>query len=182
MVTKDDLTLKPVAARDPLVGRWLSYLGDGRIRTTNVIEGLTVEMLEYQHVPFQNTISTLLGHIAAIEMDWLYSEILEQEIPPEVLALLPSDVRDKTGNLMEVTGVSLEQHLEKLEKTRTIFIEQLKTMTAEDFLRARSLEHYDVTPEWVCNHLLQHEAVHRSQMILLRNQANIILQVPPKVV
>jgi uncharacterized damage-inducible protein DinB len=168
MQTKDDLTLKPVDAKDPLVGRWLSYLEDGRKRTKEVIEGLSTGGLEYQQAPFQNSISTLLAHIVAIEMDWLYSEILEREIPKEVLALLPSDVRDETGRLIEVKGLSLEEHVKRLGKTRDFFVKHLKTITAEDFLRARSLEHYDVTPEWVCLHLLEHEAAHRGQIIQIK--------------
>ncbi len=168
MSTKDNLTLTPANAKDPLIGRWLSYLEDGRDRTKNSVKDLTTEMLEYQQEPFQNSISTLLAHIVAIEMDWLYSEILEQEIPQEVLALLPHDVRDEAGKLIEVKGISLEQHLERLEKTRHYFVTHLATMTAEDFLRVRSLEPYDVTPEWVCLHLLEHEAAHRGQIILLR--------------
>jgi uncharacterized damage-inducible protein DinB len=167
-VSKDNLTITPAPAKDSLVGRWLSYLDDGRERTKSVVEGLTTERLEYQQPPFQNSISTLLAHIAAIEMDWLYSEILEQEIPKEVLVLLPPDVRDETGRLIEVKGVSLEQHLERLEKTHQFFINHLSTMTLEDFLRVRSLEPYDVTPEWVCLHLLEHEAAHRGQILLLR--------------
>lgn len=177
MKTKDNLTLQPLEAKEPLIGRWLSYLKDGRRRTKEVIAGLTREVLEYQQPPFQNSISTLLAHIAAIEMDWLCAEILEQEIPQEVLALLPPDVRDEDGKLMMVKGVSLGQHLERLNKTREFFVKYVSAMTLEDFLRTRSLEYYDVTPEWVCNHLLQHEAAHRGQIILIKEQAQVALNV-----
>jgi uncharacterized damage-inducible protein DinB len=171
MTTKDNFTLQPLEAIEPLIGRWLSYMEDGRKRTKGVIAALTTEQLEYQQPPFANSISTLLAHIAAIEMDWLYSEILQQEIPQKVLALLPSDVRDEEDKLMLVKGVGLGQHLERLDKTREFFVTHLKTMTLEDFLRARSLEYYDVSPEWICNHLLQHEAAHRGQILLLREQS-----------
>jgi uncharacterized damage-inducible protein DinB len=176
MSTKENLTLKPLQAKDPLIGRWLSYLEDGRKRTKEVLQGVTTEMLEYQLSPFENSIGTLLAHIAAIEMDWLFAEILEQDIPRDVLLLLPPDVRDDEGRLLKVKGLSLEQHLDRLDKTRQVFITHLQTITLEDFLRPRSLERYDVSPEWVCNHLLQHEAGHRGHIALLRGRVQATLE------
>ena len=38
----------------------------------------------------------------------------------------------------------------------------------KDKLRVRSLPDYDVTPEWVLNHLVQHEAEHRAEIAITR--------------
>lgn len=40
-----------------------------------------------------------------------------------------------------------------------------------EFRRVRSLPYYDVAPEWVLHHLMQHEAEHRSQIGSLRARA-----------
>jgi len=41
-------------------------------------------------------------------------------------------------------------------------------MTLVEFSQVRTLEPYDVTPEYVLHHLMQHEAEHRSQIGGLR--------------
>jgi uncharacterized damage-inducible protein DinB len=168
MSTKENFTLQPLEAKEPLIGRWLSYLEDGRKRTKGVIENLPLSQLDWLGSPFQNSIGTLLYHIALIEADWLYAEILEQPYPAFLQTWLPFNHRDEGGRLTPVKDWELRRYLELLDNVRGEFIKHLSTMTLEDFLRARSLEHYDVSPEWVCSHLLQHEAAHRGQILLIR--------------
>lgn len=45
-------------------------------------------------------------------------------------------------------------------------------MTLADFRRPRALPSYDVTPEWVMHHLLQHEAEHRAEIGIVRALAD----------
>jgi len=46
-----------------------------------------------------------------------------------------------------------------------MLVDALVTMSLSEFRRVRHLDDYDVTPEWVIHHLLQHEAGHRGQGI-----------------
>jgi hypothetical protein len=48
-------------------------------------------------------------------------------------------------------------------------MDHLRPMSNDDFHRARTLERYDVAPDWVVHHLLQHEAEHRSHIAWLRD-------------
>jgi uncharacterized damage-inducible protein DinB len=70
-----------------------------------------------------------------------------------------------------VTGESLDDHWARLEEVRRRLLAAYQTMTLEDFRRVRALPEYDVTPEWVLHHLMQHEAEHRGQIAALRARA-----------
>ena len=113
----------------------------------------------------ENSVGTLLYHIAAIEADWLSVEVRE-EVPfaPELAALVPVDVRDATGRLSVVAGPTLPEHLARLAAVRDELVRTFRGLTPTDFHRARTLPDYDVTPEWVLHHLMQHEAGHRGEI------------------
>jgi hypothetical protein len=160
---KEQLVITPLPAASSDVGRWLGVLADTRRRTKEDLDGLDPRAID-EASSGGNTIGTLLPHIAMIEMDWLFVEILEQPIPDDVLALLPPDVRDAQGNLWVVRGETLDQHYARLDATREVLVAKLRSLSPEDFYRVRHLEPYDVTPEWVVHHLAQHEAQHRADM------------------
>ena len=137
---------------------------DTRERTIALIDGISDDAVDWVPPWGDNTIGTLIYHLAIIELDWLYTEILEQEPPPEFMALFSFDARDESGQLSPVRGETFDSHLARLHAVRSRFLYSLREMTAEDFRRVRFLDDYDVTPEWVIHHLGQHEAEHRGQI------------------
>lgn len=155
-------------SKAPEIGRWLWALQDTRQSTLEALGQLDPAMIDWQPADNESSIGTVLYHMADIEADWLYVEVLEQPMPPEVAALFSYPTRDAQGRLTQVVGLSLEQHLSRLGTVRGLLLEVFEQMELEDFRRARSLEHYDVTPEWVLHHLIQHEAEHRGQIGALR--------------
>ena len=165
------LAVEPLPGYAPKIGRWLWALEDARRRTKATLLGIEQAALDYQASPEDNTVGTLLYHIAAIEMDWLHTDVLEQDFPPEVAHLLPYDVRDEGGKLIPVQGLSPEEHLARLDATRAITLMAFREMTPKEFRRKRRIVGYDVTPEWVLHHLMQHEAEHRGQIGELRATA-----------
>jgi uncharacterized damage-inducible protein DinB len=85
--------------------------------------------------------------------------------------LFPFDVRDQAGRLTPVAGVKLSEHLDRLAAVRAMLTDTLTGMSPQEFHRARSLPDYDVFPDWVVHHLMQHEAEHRGQIAELLGQA-----------
>lgn len=163
---------KTLEGYDSEIGRWLAAMEDTRRRTKETLEGIDDRVLNWVAPQSDNSISTLLFHIAAIEIDWLYADIWEgRDFPPEVEAVLPYNVRDDQGKLVAVTGESLADHLGRLDLLRHHFLAALRGMTLEEFRRPRHLPDYVVTPEWVIHHLMQHEAEHRGQIGELRLMA-----------
>lgn len=158
-------------SQEPAIGQWLWALQDARMRTMEELENVSQAIIDWLPATGESSIGTILYHIAVIETDWLYVEVLEQEIPAEVMAHFPYSDRDEQGKLMQVSSVTLQEHLERLALVRQLLLDVFQTMTLAEFRRVRSLPHYDVTPEWVLHHLMQHEAEHRSQIGSLRDRA-----------
>jgi uncharacterized damage-inducible protein DinB len=162
-------TVKLLDGYTPEIARPLWVLEATRYRTKGVLKSIDPAAIDWASPEGGNSIGTLLYHIAAIEMDWLYVEVLEQGgLPSEVQALFPYEVRDGQGHLTAVPGVSLDEHLRLLDATRAILLAAFREITLDDFRRLRSFEAYDVTPEYVLHHLVQHEAEHRGQIGQLR--------------
>ncbi len=169
MIAPRQLIVDPLEHYPVDIGRGLWQLQDARRRLLEFLEKRMPPNLANWMPPQSqmNSIGTLLYHIAAIEMDWLYTEVLQREPPPEVHALFPYDVRDETGKLSVIVGESLADHLSRLQTVRQWLLDEFKSMTLEDFRRTRILPDYEVTPEWVLHHLEQHESEHRGEIMLV---------------
>lgn len=158
-------------SEEPAIGPWLWALEDCRRRTMEELEHVSPAMVDWLPPGNESSIGTLLYHIADIEADWLYVEVLEQTLPSDFASLFPYPTRDHHGRLTQVRGISLEDHLHRLATVRSLLLAVYQSMDLADFRRARVLPHYEVTPEWVLHHLMQHEAEHRSQIGALRARA-----------
>ena len=164
------LRVEQLAGFSPEVSPWIWALEDARLRTLHDVDWLDQATLDRTRAGSVNSIGTLLYHIAAVELDWVYSEVLEHswdDVPAEVKDLLGYDVRDETGKLTEVPCVPWEEHIHRLTTSRAIVLAAFRNMPTEDFRRQRRLPDYNVSPEWVVHQLIQHEAEHRGQMMEL---------------
>ena len=153
---------------EPLVGRCLTMLADCRTRTIETIKSLRYDLLYWRRSQFDSNISDLLYHIALVEADWLYVEVLRGAIPSELTPHLEYEDRDDQGRLIHIGAEELEASLERLQKVRRAFNRAYSSMDLAEFGRLRKSERREVSPEWVLHHLLQHEAEHRGQINLLK--------------
>ena len=155
----------------PTIASLLWMMEDSRRMVLEAVAGLDQATLDWEPAIGGNSIGSLLYHIAAVEMDWLYTEVLEQDPPAEIIALFPSDMREDDGHLARRRGEDLPTLEHRLSEVRARLLETYADMTLPDFRRARSLPDYDVTPEWVLHHLLQDEAVHRGEIGMIKLMA-----------
>jgi uncharacterized damage-inducible protein DinB len=167
---KPQLNLTPLPGYAPEIGLALAMLTDARRRTLRALDGLDSRCLDWIESG-GNSIGTLLYHLAAIEMDWLFTEVAEGRLDQGLWDAFPYPVRDVNGRLSLVTGLSLEAHLARLQGTRDTVLKVFLPMTPADYRQPRSLARYDVTPEWVLHHLMQHEAEHRGELLTTRMMA-----------
>jgi uncharacterized damage-inducible protein DinB len=159
--------MEPVAAHDADNARWLWALEDTRARTKKMVEGLTVEQLDRLPPDYLNSIGTLLYHIALIEADYLCIDVLgRDDYLPELQAIFPLPDRDGFGRLSVVTGLTMEEHLTRLDTVRASLIEVFRHFTREQLDAPRLLADwgYEITPAWTIHHLMQHEAEHRGEI------------------
>src|SRR5687768_13933327 len=134
---------------EPIISAWLWALNDTRRRTIVVLEHVPAAAVDWHPPHSQQSIGTILYHLALIEADWLYTEVLEQSYPAHIATLLPYDARDEHGLLTHIQGVGLAEHRSRLEMVRQEVLRVYQAMDLHDFYRVRHLSDYDVTPEWV---------------------------------
>jgi uncharacterized damage-inducible protein DinB len=164
MTEREVRTLDPIAEA-PEVGRWLSAMEDARRDTLRELEGVSDDLIDLRPPGSENSVGTVLYHVALIEADWLFDDIFGIPLDDsEVAAWFPENDRDPGGQLTDVQGESLDLHLQRLTAVRELFVERLRPMTVADFHAPRTRDQYDVSPAWVIHHLLQHEAEHRGEI------------------
>jgi uncharacterized damage-inducible protein DinB len=154
---------------DPRVGEALWRLGDARQRTLDLLRRVTDEHLDAPPAAGRNTIGTLLYHLAAIELDWLYADILQEEFPKGADDWFPVDVRSDAGDLSDVRE-SLAKHLDRLAWVRSLLVTRVGALDPAALDELHENEGTQTTPAWVLHHLAQHEAEHRGQIELLLDQ------------
>ncbi|WP_165794078.1 DinB family protein [Deinococcus aerius] len=152
-------------AADPLIGQALWRLEDARSRA--VEWSARIRNLDWAPAPGLSSAGDPLYHLAAIELDWLGSEVRGDDFPGGWEEWFPVDVRDEQGRLSEVRGETRERHLARLSWVRSGLLATLRVMTVADFREPRVLPAYTVTPEWVLHHLALHEAHHAGQIAFL---------------
>ncbi|HVE95206.1 MAG TPA: DinB family protein, partial [Acidimicrobiales bacterium] len=99
---------------DARVGEALWRLRDTRQRTLDALRAVEPDWVERAPVVGENTIGTLLYHVALIELDWLYADLLHEPFPDDTPAWFPNDVRDAGGQLHPIAAEPLDRHLGRL--------------------------------------------------------------------
>src|SRR3990172_13219023 len=99
---RETLVAVELAGYQPEIGAALWRLEDTRNRTLRLLSDMPAEYVDLE--TRGNSIGTILYHLALIEADWLYAEILEEPFPDELKNLLPADDRDQAGVLTFIRG------------------------------------------------------------------------------
>jgi uncharacterized damage-inducible protein DinB len=171
------LESKPLEGYPTEIAVWLWAMQEAREKTKAYVKGISQDIVDWAGPDGnENSIGTLLYHIAAVEMGWLHFDVLERAdlYPEDELPLDPFT----EGRLTPFLSVSLEDHLARLDKCRAIFLERMKDMTVEDWSKLRSPEgeDYSVSPAWAVFHLVEHEAGHAAQIGVMKKRARSALE------
>ena len=156
------------AADDPEVGGWLAALEEARRDTLKVLDEVPADAVDRDPGDGGDSIGTVLYHVALIEADWVFTDVLDREADIGS-DLFPADDRTEDGHLSQVRGETLAQHLDRLATIRSRILAELCPMSAEDFHRVHARADYDVSAAWVVFHLIDHEVEHRVRLSALRD-------------
>jgi uncharacterized damage-inducible protein DinB len=150
------------AAGPGRLGLLLAQLEEGRARTLRAVAQVPTGRLHWSSPDFPNSVAAHLAHLAAIELDWLYCDLLGVEIPAEALADLPiPDVREAGGRLAQATEATLPQLLACLEAARARLLAECSRLEESRLDELAEGLEGAATPAWILTHLAQHEAEHR---------------------
>lgn len=165
----EDRTIHTLPAYQGEIGLWVWCLEDTRKRTLLILQGISQDELDWQADSEANTIGSLLYHIAAIEMSYVFEDLLAgSQFPDDLEFLLPQDVRRLDGSLANVTGEALTDHLKRLESCRKLLEEVYQNLKPDKFHKPVRLDVKKISPAWILHHLMQHEAEHRGQIEEIR--------------
>jgi len=159
---RKNLVVVPMSDFETEIGRWIWCLEDVRRTLLEKISGISQQHLDAKLNG--HSIGSLLYHIALIEADWLYEEVLGGKWNTKIRSLFSHEDRNEDDTLSHIEGQTLDEHLHRLQCVRDELLFHFRSMDIEDWRTSRSLPHYDVTPEWVIYHILEHESHHRGQI------------------
>ena len=137
---------------------------DTRRRTLEAVDGLTEAEVDASVAGLPNTVGATLYHIAAIEADWLYYDLLEVDYPDWMETAFPHPVREEAGVLSAAPGYSAADHIERLTLVRHHFLYDIAQLDARRIDEPNGVVENPSTPRWIFHHLNQHEAEHRGQI------------------
>lgn len=173
---KKILEIKALKNYPPEIATWLWAMEETRRTTKKTVSDLSQEVIDWVGpTGIENSIGTLLYHIAEIEMAWLFFDILEERdnFPKSIFPIEPF----ADGRLTYIKDMPIEEHLKRLDTSRAIFLERMKEISIEDWsvLRSPEGDDYSVSPAWAVYHLVEHEVGHTAQMAVLKKQAKTTL-------
>jgi len=178
-MARDEILEAPPGYRAEEVARFLWQMDDQNERLIKDIQGASTEELAWQSGPGINTIGMLLAHIAIVEVFWTQVVLEERKFDsPEVLGVGPDDdgmpLPAEGLPPAALSGKDLGFFVDLLERARQYLKGIARGLSTEDLPQRVSRTRKDGTKDtfnksWALYHMLEHEAAHYGQIMLLRH-------------
>ncbi len=161
---------------------FVAQLDDQSRRLLEHTRGLTAAALGWQPAPGQNTMGILLAHVAYYEVFWDRLVLEDRPLPVEVRDVLGLD-REEVGTPLPpggappaaLAGREIAFFHDLLGRARAHTHTLARRLGDADLGREITIgwpdgSQYVYTPRWALYHMLEHEAAHQGQLLLLRHQ------------
>lgn len=153
------------------IGYCLSGMEEVREQLFNAVKEVPDEAIGRIAFPGAHSIGALVLHIGESEWWWMQHILLGQELTEHVRQAPYWDVlKDPDG--FERKGFTTEFCLQEIEKMRNQTREGLSSRSDDDLERItpfeRGGERYEYSLRWMLHHLIDHEAQHKGQILMLK--------------
>lgn len=164
-------TLDSVAGFGTEIGFYLGGMEEVREQLREVVEGMSDDHIGQPAIPGAHPIGALVLHIGEAEWYWMQGVVSGQKVTEEIRCSPYWDV------LTEPPGSSYKGHsaefcLSEIQKLREQTRETLAAFKDSDLERMFSGERRGETREqslrWILHHLIDHEAQHKGQILMLK--------------
>jgi len=171
----------PDGFRSAEAALWFASLEEQRGKLLKAVDGIGAAELEWQPAPGMNTIGMLLAHVAVAEahiVDVAFARLPKSRVL-EVIGLGPDDdgmpLPEDAAPPEHFTGKDLAYFADLLSRARAHARTVIAPLTDDDLVREverprqpdGSTRVFD--PRWMLYHLVEHEAGHHAQILLLRH-------------
>ena len=162
--------LEPIAGVSKEIGFYLSGMEEIRAQLRKAVSDLTDEELARRITPKAHQIGALILHLGETESWWIHSVVAEKELDEEAKRFAHWD--DTTEMDFAEKGYSAKDYIERIDEISRMSREILGGLRDEDLERMFGFDQKDkrieVSLRWVLHHLLDHEATHKGQIMMLK--------------
>jgi len=162
--------LEPIAGVSKEIGFYLSGLEEIRSQLRKAVSDLTDEELARRITPNAHQIGALVLHLGESESWWIHSIVAEKEL--DETAQKFAHWHDTTETDFAEKGYSAKDCIERINEINRMSREVLAEFGDEDLERMFGFDEKDkrieVSLRWVLHHLLDHEATHKGQIMMLK--------------
>jgi uncharacterized damage-inducible protein DinB len=171
-------TLNPVAGFSTEVGFCLARMEEVREQLREAVETLSEEQISRPAIPGAHSIAALVLHIGEAEWYWMQCILSGHQITDEIRNAPYWDVlKDPAG--FSRKNYSADFCLNEIKKIRQQTSETLGSFNDSQldsvFSFERDGEAVDLTLRWILHHLVDHEAQHKGQILMLKRLSDKLL-------
>lgn len=159
---------------DPEVGLFHRMQQELRGRLKSAAGELTPSQLAWVPEKGGNSIGMLLLHVVEAELFWIQYVCMGQELTPEQKEIYRAELfgNPEAPLPAEQSG---EWFIERLDESRRITEELYTTLSDPSLDELKNFtddegRDYEFTVRWILYHVLEHEAGHRAQILMLRRR------------
>ena len=164
-------TLNPIPGFSNEIGFYLSGMEEVREQLREAVEGMSDDHIGRPAISDAHAIGALVLHIGESEWYWMECVVSGQKVTEEIRNAPYWDVlKDSQG--FSGKSYSAEFCLNEIKKIREQTHKTLAAFNDSDLGRIFSIERGGETHErslrWILHHLIDHEAQHKGQILMLK--------------